>query len=449
MPNPKKPRRGPRRRKRPLTEKVGDVEVPVYTESYCKIVRGRRRRYQRFTVAHYRLDGEKRKRFRQSFASLQDARFEANRIATAIANSEAEVLKLKGVALAAYLHAQSALAPLGTPLTVCVDEYVAAKQHAAGVSLIDAVKEYSQRHAGAPVRKTVAEVVTDFIGKKQADGMSVRYLRSLRSHLNRFAKHFQMPIGAVTASLIEDWLAATKRGPRTRKNLRNSVVTLFRFAKRKRYLPRTLVTEAEHVGRPPGRGGKPRVLRPEQLAGLLELAGSPEKGSEEAQLYFALAGFSGLRRCELVRLDWQDIEFLRAKIDVGRDKAKTASRRRPPILPNLAEWLAPFRGRTGRVFKGGEHAVDRIVAFAKASGVLDTDSDGNAIWPRNALRDSYASYRLEQIKNAPQVALEMGNSPQVIFKNYLELVDERDAEKWFAIVPPAAAPNVVQMKRRQ
>jgi hypothetical protein len=48
----------------------------------------------------------------------------------------------------------------------------------------------------------------------------------------------------------------------------------------------------------------------------------------------------------------------------------------------------------------------------------------------------------------PQVALEMGNSPQMIFQHYRELVDERDAELWFSIVPPAAAKNVVQMRRR-
>ncbi len=40
------------------------------------------------------------------------------------------------------------------------------------------------------------------------------------------------------------------------------------------------------------------------------------------------------------------------------------------------------------------------------------------------------------IKNVAQVALEAGNSPQMVFSNYRELVTPKDAETWFGIVPP-------------
>jgi hypothetical protein len=33
------------------------------------------------------------------------------------------------------------------------------------------------------------------------------------------------------------------------------------------------------------------------------------------------------------------------------------------------------------------------------------------------------------------VALEAGNSPQIIFQHYRELVRPTDAEKWFAVTP--------------
>ena len=39
------------------------------------------------------------------------------------------------------------------------------------------------------------------------------------------------------------------------------------------------------------------------------------------------------------------------------------------------------------------------------------------------------------IRNVAQVALEAGNSPQVIFSNYRELVTPQDARAWFAITP--------------
>ena len=37
--------------------------------------------------------------------------------------------------------------------------------------------------------------------------------------------------------------------------------------------------------------------------------------------------------------------------------------------------------------------------------------------------------------NTAQVALEAGNSPQMIFGHYRELVRAMDAEKWFGITP--------------
>ena len=43
--------------------------------------------------------------------------------------------------------------------------------------------------------------------------------------------------------------------------------------------------------------------------------------------------------------------------------------------------------------------------------------------------------RLATVPNTAQVALEAGNSPQMIFGHYRELVRAMDAEKWFEITP--------------
>jgi hypothetical protein len=59
-------------------------------------------------------------------------------------------------------------------------------------------------------------------------------------------------------------------------------------------------------------------------------------------------------------------------------------------------------------------------------------------WERDALRHSFCSYRLADVKSVAQVALEAGNSPQMIFEHYRELVTEKSAKAWFAITPEAA-----------
>jgi integrase len=408
---------------------VGSARCPIYHQTYFKTVGGRRRRYERFIVAHYRPDGERKIRICQSFGSLKDARFEASRIATAIHNGEADVLKLTSSDRTAYLHAVDALRPLGVPLHVAVAEYVEAKRHA-GAGLIAAARQYGRRNQSETVRKSIAEVIEEFLEAKEQDGMSLRYVQSLRSHLRRFAKHFQMPIGTVTCAQIEHWLRRAKLKPRTRNNIRLSIVTLFNFAKARGHLPKHLPTEADHVAKAKDRGGEIGVLQPEQLARLLQ------NGDEEGRLYLALGAFTGLRSAELIRLEWPDVNFARGHIQVAKHKSKTATRRLVPIQPNLMQWLAPYRGKTGKVFVS-EHAADRAIAAAKAAGVN---------WPRNALRHSYATYRLAQCQDAARVALEMGNSPQMLFSNYRELADEHDAEAWFSIAPKIAA-NVVQMKR--
>jgi hypothetical protein len=56
-------------------------------------------------------------------------------------------------------------------------------------------------------------------------------------------------------------------------------------------------------------------------------------------------------------------------------------------------------------------------------------------WKHNALRHSFISYRVAEIQNVAQVSLEAGNSPQMIFKHYRELVRPAAAKEWFAIWP--------------
>lgn len=65
-------------------------------------------------------------------------------------------------------------------------------------------------------------------------------------------------------------------------------------------------------------------------------------------------------------------------------------------------------------------------------------------WPQNGVRHSFGSYHLAHFQDAAKPALEMGNSPAMIFKHYRELVKPKDAEAYWNI-RPAMARNVVPM----
>ena len=43
-------------------------------------------------------------------------------------------------------------------------------------------------------------------------------------------------------------------------------------------------------------------------------------------------------------------------------------------------------------------------------------------------------------RNAPETALELGTSVQMLMQQYRELVTKQDAVKWFSIFPPEQEP---------
>ena len=126
-----------------------------------------------------------------------------------------------------------------------------------------------------------------------------------------------------------------------------------------------------------------------------------------------------------------------AFITVASDKAKTRSRRLVPVLPNLAQWLARYARRKGKIWKGTTNDLqDARAACVKAA---------KTPWKDNGLRHSFISYRLASIQNAAQVALEAGNSPAMVFKHYREIVKPAAAVTWFAVAPEQPA-NIVNLK---
>jgi integrase len=399
---------------KPIKVKVGNTTIKIYHNKGALKPGSNKERYDQYKVAYRALDGEHR---RETFGNLANAKARANEIAVQIERGERDMLKLTNVERATYLHALRLLEPLSIPLNVAIEEYVAARGLLGSDSLLGAAKAYARR-AHSHQDKKVAEIVAELLRDRTQNGASIRYIQSLRSELNRFAAAFHCNIGSVTARLIEQWLARLNVGARTRNNVRMSVVTLFRYARKHGYLPKAEATEAEAVDKAKDRGGKPELLTPQQMAKLMAKA----EGKEA--LYLALAGFAGIRAAEIMRLEWADFNFARGHITVAADKAKTATRRLVPILPNLAEYLRPYHRATGRLFKLNDD--ERAIAFAKKS--INP-------WPINCLRHSFASYRLAATQDAARVALEMGNSPTMLFSNYRELADEHDAKAWFAIEP--------------
>jgi integrase len=297
-----------------------------------------------------------------------------------------------------------------------------------GKTIDDAVDHYVTYLEATERSITVDELVDQLIDAKEADGMSQRYIEDLQSRLSRFAETFggQM-VATITTAELDDWLRALDVGPQSRNNFRRVVITLLSYAVEHGYAasnPAEKTSQAKVIDKPPG------ILTVTETAHLLE-ASSP------ALLpYIAIGAFAGLRRAEIARLDWSEIDFTESLIEVTAEKSKTASRRFVKMQPNLREWLLPVRKHRGPVI-----CADFAKEFYQARV-----SAGIKVWPGNALRHSFASYHLARFRNAAELALEIGHTNSAItFAHYRELVRPKDAEQYWNIMPAAAAKKIVHM----
>ncbi len=296
-----------------------------------------------------------------------------------------------------------------------------------GKTLRDAVAFYVAHLEAVAGSKPVREVVDALLREKAADGASKRHKLDLSSRLNRFAGDFgERMIADISAQEIDAWLRGLKLSGVTRNGYRLRLSNLFAFAKSNQWLPISPISTVKKAKETPSVCG---ILTPEQLAKLLEVA------SAETLPYWAIGAFAGLRAAELARLDWAEVDVENSMIEVKAAKSKTSTRRLIPMADNLRAWLAPYAGERGPVCPTG----------LRKKTEADRDRAGlRKGWQGNALRHSYGSYRIALIHDAAKTALEMGNSPAMVFRHYRELVKPKAAARYWAI-SPATPENVVAL----
>jgi len=391
--------------------KVGNVTVKIY--KICSTTTsGRFRTF--YQVADYSSGTRKLRSFEDHSAATEEAR----KVARQISTGNATAATMVNADAASYGRALELLKPTGTSLELAAAHFAEAFKILGGDRLIEAAKFFARHQPDQVEARTVAQVAEELVAQKNGRGMSERYCTDLRNRLRRFSDDFSVDISTVTTGDAQRWFDGLKLSPQSVKNFRTVLHTLFEFAEARGYIFKggnpVTGTEAIKVT-----GGEIEIYTPAEISALLKAA------PVDFLPVVAIGAFAGLRSAEIERISWKDIDLAGAFITVAAGHAKTKARRLVPIAPNLALWLTPYAKRTGLVCSPDAIRMGRA-ATVEASGVT---------WKVNALRHSYASHRLAQIQNAAQVALEMGNSPDVVFRHYRELVKPDAARAWFAVAP--------------
>jgi integrase len=399
-----------------------------------KIYRVENKGRESFTLSYHAAG----KRVLKMFASLDEAVAEGKAKATTLANGELDALHLRAEDARVYVYCAQMAKSTGIPLDLLVKDAVEAVKIVDGkVSLLEMAKEFKRRKMHELPDKMLPVAVDEMIETRTKDGTGDAYVRVLKVYLNQLKESFNCQLRAVTTGQLADYLRNQDVSSRSKNNARATIGAFFKFCKERGWLPR----DHEGIELVPKFKEKPTditIYSPWEVTQFLN------HSRPEMVPFLAIGAFAGLRSAEIERLDWSEVHLADKFIEIKAAKAKTASRRIVPITGNLAKWLKDHAKDEGRVvpFDNVNKQIGWLVEDTNLALKEAAERDGKdpekakkVKWKKNALRHSFISYRVAETQDVAKVALEAGNSPQIIFQHYRELVQPKEAKAWFGIKP--------------
>jgi integrase len=239
----------------------------------------------------------------------------------------------------------------------------------------------------AEARRPLADHVRDYLASCQRAGLAEKHLAEKRRHLDRLLATMPgAPFSALTADALERHLGALAAEPMAGSKRKPSARTV-NFA---RQAAVAFMSWAVKTGRTPSnplrvvpkldeRKDRRRVRRPLTDGELTRLLAAAEARGRRA--WYLAAALAGLRKGDLQRLTWADVDFEAGTITVGTGKAKRVDQ--IPLHPDLAEELRRLRAERratpkARVFPETVTDRTRLLDFLRAGiarevGVVDAE----------------------------------------------------------------------------
>lgn len=298
-------------------------------------------------------------------------------------------------------------------------------------TLSQAVDFFLKHAKPAGGHRKIAVLVDEFIAAKRRAGRRDEYLRVQSSVLGLFSKAYpEAHAHEITGADVEKWLDTRGASLRTRRNYQNDIRNLFGYAVKHGYAAGNPVDRLEKITLD---DKAVEILTVKQAGALL---GAAEAGGGVMTPFIAIGLFAGLRTREIAALDWKDVSLGQKTIIVQAAKTKTRARRVVPMSDNLAAWLKRYAQEAGPVTPEAYRTAFEVVR----------EKARISPWPRNAMRHSAASYHLAHHNNEGLTQAMLGHeSGKMLIQHYRELVMPVNAVKYWKVMPPERAGNVVSM----
>lgn len=291
--------------------------------------------------------------------------------------------------------------------------------------LPDAINEPSLSEAVALMRdtlrvrdksKTVREVVDRYLLTLQRKKVSEGYQYTVRHRLEKFVTDYGDWLACdISQEIAGEWLGDLVCALTSFNHFRAALAQCFNCAVDMGTVETNPVAK---IAKKKTGASKIGILTVEKVKGSLENA------SDEILPGLALGLFAGVRRAELGRMGWREIDFEQGHVEITAAKSKTAARRLIPMRDVLRHHLEPYRQKSGLVMPSEMIWRKHLKAAPNAAGIT--------AWPHNDLRHSFASYHLAHFKDAAALALEMDHeSTRMIFEHYrVLLLIQQGREHW-------------------
>lgn len=305
-----------------------------------------------------------------------------------------------------------------TPILTALAEWARARDITQGQVII-AAEAWKARNRGGIENVTVSTALDRFLAQKKKDGLQTA--KNHKSHFDGLRAAFgEYHVAGVTEQMLTHYLNQIEN-PVSRNTHRKRMVTFWRWAQSKKYLPQDIKTEADQTSRAKESALKIGIISAAVFGDLLRFIRKEHPDKLPALL---LAGFCGLRRSEIHGQAWSDINLAEGHVHVTKAKEGTPARRLVPLTPAAIEWFMSCPDRTGDVCGGMDIDLVRKAGIAAKFKL-----------PENCFRHAYISHAVSKSGDIPRVSMDAGNSPTIIHKHYRALVTKTEGESWFTIRP--------------
>ena len=303
-----------------------------------------------------------------------------------------------------------------------------------GETITKAVEFYITHNLRFRHAPPAGEVIKEFIAEREKLNQRERNLDDVRQRLHVFAKAFgDRKLADLNVEELATWLRDPAWGARSQIHYRRRVSMLYDYGIKHHYCE---VNTAALLDNPETEDNEiecfsveecGRILTHAQAAGCLPLV--------------VLSLFAGLRRAEIVRLDWSNVSLAELTITVSSKAAKKRSRRVISINETAAVWLATCAKLNGPVITVSKQSLD-----ARIKNLVKLAELGR--WRQNGLRHCFCTYHLAAGKDPVRTAYEAGNSAEVIKRCYDALASAATAKRFWDLRPNSDADDKIIPMRR-